>query len=353
MAAPWDKNVVRPRPMRVSHRLAACSVAAALFLASAAPARAFIVERVVAVIGDRPILLSELRRRARPFLIQVTQRVPPGPQYAAAESQVLKEMMAKMIDEELESQAATKADIKVTPDEVDNAIRNVAQLQGLTPTELLRETAVRSGMTEQDFRDEIRRQILEGKMLQIRVRGRVRITEEDVKAMYERALREDRRRREYHPAWIVLRLLPGSTREAIAERRELANQLVQRARQGEDFASLAKSYSDDGGTREQGGDLGIRAPQGTQAATAGKRPMLAPELETVVVGLEPGQVADPVEAGGALVILKLVSRQESRYRSYEAAKPEMVQRLQAEILDKAKRKWLEELKSRTHLDVRL
>jgi peptidyl-prolyl cis-trans isomerase SurA len=339
--------------MRASHRLAACAVAAAALLGVAAPARAFIVERVVAVIGDRPILLSELRRRAKPFLLQVAQKVPPGPQYAAAESQLLKELMSKLIDEELEAQAADKAHITVTAEEVDTAVRNIAQLQGMSAPELIKEAGVRSGYSEQDYRDEIRRQVLEGKMLQLRVKGRVRITEEDVKGMYERTLREERRRREYHPAWIVLRILPGSTREAMAERRELAKQLVERARKGEDFASLARTYSDDSATREQGGDLGIRAPQGTQAAASGKRPVLAPELEAAVVPLEPKQVSEPVEIGGALVILTLLSRQESRYTTYEAAKPEMVQRLQNEILEKAKRKWLEELKNHTHLDVRL
>lgn len=339
--------------MRAPPRLAAYAVALAAVLSSAAPARAFIVERVVAVIGDRPILLSELRNRARPFLLQVTQKVPPGPQFAAAESQVLKELMEKMIDEELETQAADKAHITVTPDEVDNAIRNVAQLQGLSMADLLREAQVRSGMSEQDYRDEIRRQILEGKMLQIRVKGRVRITEEDVRGMYERTLRDERRRREYHPSWIVLRILPGSTRDAVTERRELAKQIVQRLRKGEDFAALAKAYSDDSATRDLGGDLGIRAPQGSQAATSGKKQVLAPELETAVLALEPGQVADPVEVGGALAILRLESRQPSRYTTYEAAKAEMVQRLQTEILERAKRKWLEELKSHTHLDVRL
>jgi peptidyl-prolyl cis-trans isomerase SurA len=338
--------------MRISRRLAASAVALAFF-AAAVPARAFIIERVVAVIGDRPILLSELRHRAKPFLLQVALKVPAGPQFAAAESQVLKELMEKMIDEELEAQAADKAHITVTPDEIDNAIRNVAQLQGMSMADLLREARVRSGMSEQDYRDEIRRQILEGKMLQVRVKGRVRITEEDVRAMYERTLREERRRREYHPSWIVLRIIPGSTRDALAERRELARQIVQRLRKGEDFATLARTYSDDSATRDAGGDLGIRAPQGTQAAAAGKRQVLSPELEAVVFGLEPGQVADPVEVGGALVILRLESRQPSRYTSYDAAKGEMVQRLQTEILEKAKRKWLEELKSHTHLDVRL
>jgi peptidyl-prolyl cis-trans isomerase SurA len=340
--------------MRAPARLAlAAATFAAALAACPSPARAVVVERVVAVVGDRPILLSELRQRAKPFLLQVQAKVPPGPQQAAAESQVLKELIQKVIDEELEIQAADKAKVTVTMEELDSAIKNVAQLQNLTVPELIREARLRSGMTEQEYREEIRRQILEGKMLQLRVKGRVRITEEDVKAMYEKAVREERKKREYHASWIVLHILPGSSREALAERRALAADLVRRARGGEDFAALARTYSDDTATRPDGGDLGIRAPQGTQAATSGKRAVLAPELETVVMALEPNEVAEPIEAGDALVILKLQSRQASHYTTYDAAKQEMLQRLQTDILEKAKRKWLEEIKGKTHLDVRL
>ena len=60
-----------------------------------------------------------------------------------------------------------------------------------------------------------------------------------------------------------------------------------------------------------------------------------------------------MEAGDALVILNLQSRQASRYTTYDAAKQEMLQRLQTEILEKAKHKWIEEIKGKTHLDVRL
>ena len=340
--------------MRAPARLAL--VAATLVTALSAlpsPAHAVIVERVVAVVGDRPILLSQLRSRAKPFLLQVQAKVPPGPQQAAAESQVLKELIQKVIDEELETQAADKAKVTVTMEELDAAIKNVAQMQGMTMPELIREARSRSGMTEQEYREEIRRQILEGKMLQLRVKGRVRITEEDVKAMFDRTVREERKKREYHASWIVLRILPGSSREALAERRALAADLARRARKGEDFATLAKAYSDDTTTRAEGGDLGIRAPQGTQAAASGKRSVLAPELENVVMALEPGEVSEPVEAGDALVVLSLQSRQASRYTTYEAGKQEMVQRLQTDILEKAKRKWLEELKGKSHLDVRL
>jgi peptidyl-prolyl cis-trans isomerase SurA len=325
-------------------------------ISAAPPARAAVVERVVAVIGDRPILLSDLRARAKPFLVDIARRGLAGPQQAAAESQIFKELLEKMIDDELEGQAADKAKISVSPDEVDNALRNVAGGQNISVSDLVR-NAMRSGLTEQDYRDEIRRQLLEGKMIQLRIKGRVRITEEDVKAMYERVLREERRRREYHARWIVLSIPWGSSREAAAERTALAAEIVRRARAREDFGSLAKSYSDDIGTRDSGGDLEIFAPQGSPQVQSGRRKAMAPDLDAAVMAMEPGQVSDPTRVigprGDNLVIVQLLERQGSRYTGYEAAKPEMIQRLQSEILDKAKRKWLEELKSRTHLDVRL
>ncbi len=326
----------------------------AALLSALAPrsAEAVVVERVVAVVGDRPILLTELRARAKPFLLQIAARVPPGPQQAAAESQVLKELIEKMIDERLEAQAADKARVTVGPDEIDAALKNLAAAQGINKDELMR-LAGKNGLTEQEYRDELQRQILEGKMLQLRVKGRVRITEEDVKAMYDRTLREERKVREFHPAWVVLRLVPGSSAAARAEREELAQQIVKRARRGESFEDLAKKYSDDTATRDAGGDLGIRAPHGSPAVQQGKRPVLAQELENLVLGMEPGQIAEPVRIGDLIIILRLVSRQPSRYTTFDAAKNEMVQRLQGEILERAKRKWLDELKSRTHLDVRL
>jgi len=338
--------------MRALHRLVAAGLVIAGALA-APPADAIVIERVVAVIGDRPILLSELRHRARPFIAQVQTKVPPGAQQAAAESQVLRELIEKMVEEELISQAAEKSNIQVTSEEIESAFRNIAGSQQMSVAELIRLARTSSGLSEQEYRDEIRRQLLEGKMLQLRVKGRVRITEQDVQTAYDRAVREERRRREYHPAWIVLRILPGSSPEAIEERWALARDIAARAAKGDDFGALARQFSDDTATRESGGDLGIRAAQGSASVASGRRQAMSPELETALLPLEPGAVTAPMRAGDAVVVMKLLSRQPSRFTSLEAARPEIMQRLQAEILNKAKRKWVEELRRRTHLDVRL
>jgi peptidyl-prolyl cis-trans isomerase SurA len=339
--------------MRTRRPLVAAGLALALVLGLGRPAEAVVVERIVAIVGERAILLSELRDRARPYLVAVQQKMPSGAQQAAAESQIFKELIEKMIDEELEAQAASKARVSVSSEEVDNAVQNIAASQGMTSEQLYKSARAASGMTRQEYREELRRQILEGKMVQLRVRGKVRISEEDVRTQFERTVREERRRREYRPAWIVLRILPRSSPEAVAERKALAADLLARARRGEDFAELARKFSDDPETREKGGDLGIRAPQGSPNAITGKRPVMAPDLEAALLPLEPGQVAGPLQVGDAIAVLKLVDRQASRYSTLEEARNEMLQRLQAEILEKAKRRWLEDLKKRTHIDVRL
>src|SRR5579864_2859209 len=108
-----------PRALRRGRLLVAAALAAAAAAVAPRPAGAVVVERVVAVIGDRPILLSELRTRAKPFLVEIAKKMPPGPQQAAAESQIFKELLEKMIDDELEGQAADKAHVTVTSDEID------------------------------------------------------------------------------------------------------------------------------------------------------------------------------------------------------------------------------------------
>ena len=84
------------------------------------------MERIVAVVGERPILLTELRQRARPHLYRIAASTQNPTQAAAAESEMFRELLTRIIDERLEEQAADKAHLTVTPEEVDNGIKQVA-----------------------------------------------------------------------------------------------------------------------------------------------------------------------------------------------------------------------------------
>lgn len=342
----------RPRSRRLAALLVAAPLAASIAL-YAPESHAVVVEKVIAVVGDQAIFLSDLRERTRPYFRQIVKQLPPGPQRAAAESSMNKDMLNRMIEEELEAQAAERTKTKVAAEDVDNALKTIAAQQQMSVPNLIELNEQRSGMSEQDYRDELRRQILEGKMLNLRVRGKIRITEEDLRNTYRDAVKEERGHLEYHPAWIVLRVLPGSSEAAVAERRAMAAQIAERARDGESFAALAKQYSDDTATRDKGGDLGIRAPIKTPAAQTGKRQVLAQELEDVVMKLDPGEISDPVEIGDAIGVIQLVSRQKSQYSSFDDARDEMVQRLENDLLAKEKEQWIDELKHRTHVEKRM
>lgn len=326
---------------------------AALAMVSPREAHAVTVEKIVAIIGDDAILQSDLRSRGAPFLRQIMKQFPAGPQRAAAESQMFKELVDDMVEETLEAQAAERLKITVAPDELDKAFEQLAAGQRMTVDQLFAATEERTGLRETEYRAEIRRQILEGKLLSQRVRGRIRITDEDLKNTFKRTVREERERRQYRPAWIALRILPGATPEAIAEREKLARAIYDRAENGEDFAALAAQYSDDTKTKDKGGDLGIHAPSKSPAAQTGRRPALSPELEERIMALEPEDVTEPFRAGDAIVVVKLLSREPSRYTTFEAAREEMMQRTQNEILAREKGAYLEELKKRTFVKVSL
>ena len=321
-------------------------------LSLAPPADAVVVERVVAVVGEKGILLSDLRRRARPFLLRLYAQIPAGPQRAAAESKVYGQLMERMVDEELESIAASRQSTRVSAEEVDKALQRISRASGQPLSKLLQDVEKSTGMTETEYRLEIRRQVLEGKLLN-RFIANQRITEDELTEMLKRMKREEQELLLYNPAWIVLRLGKAPSSEFLAERMALAQSITARLRAGESIDALAPEFSEDPSTKDQGGDLGIRVPSKSPRALEGKYPLLHRSLETIAVELEVGQVAEPFRFKDAIVVLTVTSRQPSRYSSMEAVRDEMTERVRAEKLQKAKEKWLKDLRRRTHVDVRL
>ncbi|HVY32391.1 MAG TPA: peptidylprolyl isomerase [Polyangiaceae bacterium] len=305
-------------------------------LAQVALASATVVERIVATVGERAILLSDLKRRAEPFLLQVAQTVPAGAQRSAAISQVYKAVLQKIVDEELMEKAATQAKVTITPTEIDEALKRVAQQNKLTPDQVMAEAA-RAGMPEAKYREELRRQLLEAKLLNVRLQGRIRITEEDLHAAYQKIEVEERGQLPVRLAWIVIHAQGHSAADA----RRLADEAVSRSRT-EDFANVARSLSEDAATRANGGTLNKTAPSA-----------LPPEVARVSLALSVGQVSQPFRNGGDWVVLKVLERDPSNLPDYESAKRELSERVYMDKMAAARRSWLDNLRRQQHVDVRL
>ncbi|HEY6079933.1 MAG TPA: peptidylprolyl isomerase [Polyangiaceae bacterium] len=320
-----------------TYRLGALSAAALIAALALAPAaQATVVERIVATVGERAILLSDLRRRSEPFMMQVQQTVPAGAQRNAAISQVYKAVLQKIVDEELMEKAATVAKVSITPMEIDEALKRVAQQNKLTVEQVVSE-AERAGLSESKYREELRRQLLEAKLLNVRLQGRIRITEEDLRSAFRKLEVEERGQLNVRVGWVVIRGANHSTDEA----RQLANAAAKRALQ-EDFASVARALSEDPASAANGGALAKSRPD-----------QLPREIAQVSLTLATGQVSQVIKAGADFVVIKVLERDPSTLPDYEDAKRELGERVYMDKMALARRAWLDNLRRQHHVETRL
>jgi len=331
-------------------RLLPLLVAATAAIASmATPARATIVERVVAVIGERPLLWTELLHRASATRVQIRMQTRDPNVVSVQEQEMYKELLDKMIDDRLEEQQADKAHISVAPEEIDRGINNIAvqaqQQQGraVTAADVMGEVR-RRGLSEQDFRDEIRRQILEGKLIELRVRPRVRTTDQDARSAYQHWVNDLREQQLVEVRLLAKRILPGSTPQQTQAVVTLTETLAHQAQSGQDFCQLVQQYSDDPTTR---GTCGSRGPQPFKD--------LFPVIQELVRSVKPGTVSDAthVHIGQDELMVLAMPMPQARVPSYEEVKNEMMQRALLEGLERARKQWLEELRRNVYIDVRL
>jgi peptidyl-prolyl cis-trans isomerase SurA len=324
--------------------LKAAGFALVTLLADAVAPRTEVLDRIVAIVGDSPIFLSELRHRAKPHFFRVDLASGNDPVKKASErAEVLRQLLDRMIDEHLEEREADKAHLSVTPDEVDNGIKQIAAQTKLSPSAIMDE-AKRQGMTEQDYRDEIRRQVLEGKLIQLRVRMRVQVTDADAKKAYDTFIKAYKGPdAPIELRIIVLKVGTGADAKKAAE--TLATQIAQKAKSGTDFCALVTQHTQDDATKSTCGSRGPTPPSA-----------LFPELAKVGGALEPGKTAAPLffrDPSGGQAYLVIQRGPAVTVPTFESVKDQMKEKAFLETTERERKLWLDELHKGVYVDVRL
>jgi peptidyl-prolyl cis-trans isomerase SurA len=286
-------------------------------------------------VGERAILLTDVRERTLPIMVRIYSTVPEGPQRAAALAQVHEAILGRMVDEELEEQAATQAGIEVTAVEIDEALARVSAQNNLTVNQILVE-AKKSGLTVQAYREELRRQLLQAKMGQLRLTGRIRVTESDLLSAYRRLQAQERMQQPQRT--LQLRIPSGVTREEQTKQKQLAQSLSDRANKGEDLRSLIERYATSAGSGLSNSRAPAQEPQNIQRAT---------------MALEVGETSPPIKQGGDWLILQVIERPPSEIPPFAEVREEVHQQVYVEKMGTAREHWLESLRRRTHVEVRL
>ena len=247
------------------------------------------VDRIRAIVGNTVILESQVQEELYSRVPE--NQLPQDPQQLAT---LRANILQELIDVELlYQQAATDTLVKVTEEQVNSAVdEQVRNVRGRFPSDSAwRADLRRSGFqTPEEYRrwltERQRKQLMTSTLIEL-MRAMEKIkpvvpTEREMRAFFE-----SRRTGQDRPETISLRqiiITPRPSDSARSRAWYLADSLLAKLRAGEDFAELARQYSDDPGSAQQGGSVGWF-----------RRGVMHPAFENAAFVLRPGFVSDPVE----------------------------------------------------------
>ncbi len=290
-----------------------------------------IIERIIAVVNGEALLLSELRQRAAPFLPRLLQA--PELQRMTLMTQLYDELLTQIIDERLLEQESRKLSVSVTSADVDRAIDNVKRQSGLDGPAFW--DAVRAqGFEEDQYKGDVRRQLLRLKVVNQKVRSRINITEDDVRRKYDQTLRAARRTGTFLVSHVFMAVEAGSATN-LAQVKAEADALR---------ASLTPDSFDAAIEKVGGGDLGWVQQQDLPEA-----------LATALLDLEPKQISQPVRGPAGIHIFHLRERKEggAAVPSFESAKNDLYRSMVDQAMAKQEVAFLEELRKQSLISRRL
>ena len=304
-----------------------------------------LVDKIAAVVGSDIILLSEVNQRAKPQLAELEKAASSGGGSALMLSrrrrQVIGQALKEIIDDYLVRQQAVEMKVTVTTAEVEAAIANMARQNGID-LDTFEQVIVSRGQSMMSYRAEMRRNLLKYKVLNLRVRGRVNITEDEARQYYNNQVRDVRATGSFEGAHILVRIPPDARALEVSKLRKQAEEIKARVTGGEEFALVAKEVSQDQGTAEKGGSFGRLRPG-----------ELDPALDRAFLDMESGEVAGPVRTREGFHVLTLVSREDLGVQPFNEVKSRIINQLMQEEMVRQQEIWLKELRLQTFVDERI
>jgi peptidyl-prolyl cis-trans isomerase SurA len=246
-------------------------------LMASIPARAEVLDRIVAVVNDGVVLQSDVDRETQFALMQLRAREIEAPPPDVLRSQVLE----KVILTRVQTQRAQQAGIRVDDRELNEVMGNIAKQNNMTLSQFA--DVLRSdGGDYLAMREQIRDEVLVARLRQREVDNRVTVTDQDIELFLANQPETDDT--EYRLSHILVAIPDGASPEQRTKARAKADALLEKIQKGDDFASLAVSNSD-GQQALQGGDLDWRKADALpliflQAARRLKKGETSPVMET-------------------------------------------------------------------------
>ncbi|WP_425914077.1 peptidylprolyl isomerase [Pseudomonas sp. GWSMS-1] len=263
----------------------------ALFLGTAAQAEVQPLNRVVAIVDNDVVMQSQLDSRLREVQQTIAQRGAAVPPASVLSQQVLE----RLIIENIQLQIGERSGIRITDEELNQAIGTIAQRNGMS-IEQFRAALAKDGLSYTDARDQVRREMIISRVRQRRVAERIQVTDQEVQNFLASDLGKMQLSEEFRLANILIPVTEGASPEEIQAAERKARDLYQQLQQGADFAQLAIANSASE-TALEGGEMGWR-----------KAGQLPPPFDAMLSALSVGQATEPMRTPGGFIMIKLLEK---------------------------------------------
>jgi peptidyl-prolyl cis-trans isomerase SurA len=307
-------------------------------LAWPAAASARVVEKIAALVGDDIILQSEVEDRAAPMLAEIAAIANPSEREARGNA-IRREVLERLVQDQLLAQQATELKLTVSSDEIDRAIEQIKRDYGLDDTQLKDELR-KQGLSMASYRQNTKKEILKYRVLNIAVGSKINVGDSEVQSYYDRHMKSANV--QVRASHIFIAIPEDADNATVLDREKLAKSLLARAQKGEEFAKLAREYSEDSGTRNEGGDLGFIG-----------RDILPKPLEELVFSMRVGDVRGPVRADRGFHVIKLVDKRTKEAKPFAEVQDEIRSRLRQREMERQTKIYLGDLRKKILVDIRL
>ena len=247
-----------------------------------------LIDRIIAVVGEDVVMLSELRIEATKLQMRLKDKgISPMPSTAAIQKQAFDTLVLNKL------QLAEAARLGIEADEttVSKAVTAIAQNNDMTVPEL-RDALAAEGMDFNTFRRTMSDEIVVRRLRSREVTNRIQVTKSEIDSYLERSGGADGRTA-VHLLYIMIATPDGASPAQREAARVQATQVVERLKAGEDFRAMAQQVSQ-GQNALQGGDLGWMDINS-----------VPPLLQSYVAKMNAGDIEGPIAAGRGFHIIKL------------------------------------------------
>jgi len=295
-----------------------------------------LINAIAAVVNDEIITLYDVNREALPVIRETEKKSVLDD---AARSQIRRTMLDRLVEKKLVEQKIKELNIKVSEEEVRQAIEDVKKQNSMTQEALVSALAAQ-GLSFDLYRSQLVEQLEKLKLISMEVRSKIQVGESELREYYEANHSKYTEDETFFARHIFFRTSDKAPAADIKRTMTTALAVLADAKSGKDFIELAKTYSEDPAARNDGGALGPF-----------KKGDMLPELEQTILSMKPGEVSELVYTSAGFHIVKLEEKTSGKLKPFESVKAEIEETLYRKKSEERFSLWAKELRAKASVEV--